>query len=87
MTCRAAADFIFDYLAGTLDAQTHARFERHLSRCGNCVEYLAQYRRTIELGRRAFDDDRTLAVLAGVPEDLVAAIVAARPQSLTDGVK
>ena len=80
MTCREAADFMFEYLAGTLDADTNGRFEWHLSRCGNCVEYLVQYRRTIELGRRAFDDDATPAVLAGVPEDLVAAIVAARPR-------
>ena len=78
MTCRDAADFMLDYLAGTLDADTNARFELHLRRCGNCVEYLAQYQRTIELGRRAFDDDSVLAVLAGVPEDLIAAILAAR---------
>jgi anti-sigma factor RsiW len=79
VTCRDAADFILEYLAGTLDPDTNARFEWHLSRCGNCLEYLAQYRRTIELGRRAFDDDVAPAVLEGMPEDLVTAILAARP--------
>jgi anti-sigma factor RsiW len=69
---------MLDYLAGTLDSETNARFEWHLRRCANCVEYLAQYQRTIELGRHAFDDDSMLAVTAGVPEGLVAAILAAR---------
>jgi anti-sigma factor RsiW len=78
VTCRDAADFILDYLAGTLDAETTTRFEWHLSRCANCIEYLAQYRRTIELGRRAFDDDSASAGLEGMPEDLVTAILAAR---------
>lgn len=78
MTCRDAADFILDYLAGTLDPDIHARFEWHLSVCANCVEYLVQYQRTIELGRRAFDDDFAPAVRAGVPEELVTAILAAK---------
>jgi anti-sigma factor RsiW len=78
VTCRDAADFILEYLAGTLDPETNARFEWHLSRCANCIEYLVQYQRTIDLGRRAFDDDSAPAVLEGMPEDLVTAILAAR---------
>jgi anti-sigma factor RsiW len=66
-----------DYLAGDLPADTRAAFDHHLRLCVNCQRYLASYRETVELGRRAFaDDDR--AVPATVPEDLVKAILAAR---------
>ncbi len=51
MTCREFADFMSAYLDGELDAPERAQFEHHLSRCVNCVQYLAQYRHTIELER------------------------------------
>jgi anti-sigma factor RsiW len=56
MTCREIADFLADYLAGRLAPDVHAEFERHLAVCPNCERYLATYRATIELGRRAFVD-------------------------------
>ena len=77
MTCREFADFIMDYLSGELSPDTQQDFETHLSRCTNCQKYLAGYKQTIELGRRAFEDDE--AELPGdVPEDLIKAIMAAR---------
>lgn len=77
MTCREFADFIMDYLAGELPADAREPFERHLSRCHNCHEYIAQYKGTIQAGRLAFQnpDDE---VPAEVPEDLVKAVLAAR---------
>ena len=77
MTCKEVADFLLEYTTGELPAEARAVFDEHLRRCRNCREYLALYLTTIELGRRAFDDARN-AVDAGVPEDLVAAILAAR---------
>ena len=79
MTCRELAEFIADYLAGALPARARTEFNRHLSLCANCRHYLAHYRTTVELGRRAFDDlDREVS--ADVPEDLVRAILASRKQ-------
>jgi anti-sigma factor RsiW len=77
MTCRELADFLDRYLAGDLPAPLLTRFEHHLSRCPNCVRYLARYRDAIVLGRSAFED-LVDPVPADVPDDLVAAILSAR---------
>ena len=76
MTCREFTSFIADYLAGELLPEVCERFERHLSRCHNCVQYLADYQRTLSLERRVFDEADSLP--ADVPESLVSAILAAR---------
>jgi anti-sigma factor RsiW len=79
VTCRELADFIIDYVEGGLDPDVRASFERHLTRCPNCVRYLAAYKTTIDLERRAFDDDADRpAADAGAPEDLIAAILESR---------
>lgn len=77
MTCREFADFIMDYLAGELPADAREPFERHLSRCHNCHEYLAQYKSTVEAGRLAFQHPEE-EVPADVPADLIKAVLAAR---------
>jgi anti-sigma factor RsiW len=77
VTCREFAEFIVDYLAGELPEESRAPFERHLSRCPNCHEYLAQYRNTVAAGRLAFANPDE-EVPAEVPEDLVKAVLAAR---------
>jgi anti-sigma factor RsiW len=77
MTCRELADFLMDYLNEDLPADVRLSFDRHLSLCPNCVAYMASYRTTIELGRRAFADDAA-DVSADVPADLVRAILSAR---------
>ena len=79
MTCREFADFMLEYSTGELPAATRALFERHLERCSNCRAYLELYLRTVEVGRRVADADLDDATTRGVPEDLVAAILAARP--------
>ena len=78
MTCRELADFLMDYLEGGLSDSVRGNFERHLAACPNCRRYLATYRFATALGQRAFDDDDQLATLAGVPEDLVEAILTSR---------
>ena len=77
ITCRELTSFIADYLAGELQADVHRAFEHHLSLCPNCVQYVADYRRAVTLGRNVYDDDAT-AVTEDVPEELVKAILDAR---------
>jgi anti-sigma factor RsiW len=79
MTCREFADFIGDYESGALPEPARASFERHLTRCLNCQRYLTHYREAVALGRAAFEDEDA-AVPGNVPEDLIAAILAARNQ-------
>jgi anti-sigma factor RsiW len=81
MTCREFAEFLGDYLSGDLSVDVRSSFDRHLALCVNCQRYLAHYRETAVLGRAAFDDV-SAAVPPDVPEDLIAAIVAARADRL-----
>jgi hypothetical protein len=78
VTCRAVADFINEYLSGELAPEVRHEFDRHLELCRNCRRYLALYNNTVELGRRAFADDDEAADAAGVPQELIEAILAAR---------
>jgi anti-sigma factor RsiW len=79
LTCREFADFMMDYLSDELSTESRATFEYHLNVCPNCQRYLASYRETIKLGKRAFGDpDADLP--SQVPEELVKAILAARPK-------
>jgi len=77
LTCRELADFLAEYLDGTLDPDTRILFDAHLAVCPDCVTYLRSYAQTIRLAKAACGgpDD---PVPAGVPDELVRAIVAAR---------
>jgi anti-sigma factor RsiW len=77
LTCREIADFLFDYLSGNLPVDHAAQFERHLSVCPACVDYIRSYEDTIRFSRAAFDEP-TDEQTAAVPEELVRAILAAR---------
>ncbi|MGI9413925.1 MAG: anti-sigma factor family protein [Hyphomicrobiales bacterium] len=77
ITCREFEDFMADYVDGSLPAGQRRVFELHLKICRECREYLAAYRRTIEVSARAFED-QTALVPPEVPEDLVQAIIDAR---------
>jgi anti-sigma factor RsiW len=78
VTCREFADFMMDYIAGELPAESRALFERHLSRCPKCPKYFEQYKATLAAGKTAFEcpDEE---VPADVPEDLIQAILATVP--------
>jgi anti-sigma factor RsiW len=49
LTCRELVELVTDYLEGALDRRTRARFERHISGCDYCTEYIAQIRETVRL--------------------------------------
>jgi anti-sigma factor RsiW len=76
LTCREMIDFLARYLDGDLPDETRADFERHLSLCPPCVDYLASYRATIVVGKQACAPDADLP--ESVPAELVEAILAAR---------
>jgi anti-sigma factor RsiW len=78
VTCREFADFMADYLSGEMAPEAREQFDHHLSLCVNCQRYLASYRETVALGKRAFaDEDAELP--QDVPEQLVKAILATKP--------
>ena len=80
MTCREFAEFILDYSAGDLADGIRAVFDEHLRLCPNCRAYFSLYLTTVELGQRFAESEQADAAACGVPEDLVSAILAARPQ-------
>jgi anti-sigma factor RsiW len=75
MKCRELAAFLMDYVSRELPEDTREVFEAHLSRCPNCREYLRQYEATIRAGQVACADEQSVAE---APEELIAAILAAR---------
>ena len=77
ITCRQFEDFILAYLEGDLPERQRFVFELHLKVCRECRAYLAAYRQTIEVSKRAFED-QDQPVSDEVPEDLVKAVLAAK---------
>lgn len=84
LTCAAFEDVIIDYLEGRLSLGERLRFRFHLALCPACRRYLRRYQGSLELGRRVFDhpDD---PVPSEVPDELVAAILAARRAAVCKG--
>ena len=74
LTCQQLIDFIMSYLDGELPAEQRAEFDRHMSACPSCVDYLHTYERTVSLARMCASD----SVPEEVPESLVQAILDAR---------
>jgi anti-sigma factor RsiW len=48
MNCNELVELVTDYLDGSLDPDTRARFDMHLLDCDGCEIYLQQFRATIE---------------------------------------
>ncbi len=46
-TCRQATELIADYLSDRLDPVVKRKFERHLSICPDCVNFLNTYKKTV----------------------------------------
>jgi anti-sigma factor RsiW len=78
ITCREFAEFMSDYFAGQLPLDVRSQFDDHLARCVNCRRYLTSYQETVKLAKHAYDGRAELP--DDVPEDLVRAILAARPK-------
>ena len=76
ITCREFEEFVLAYLDGELPRRQARVFEWHMRLCRECREYLAAYRRSVELGQAVMGDSGSLP--ADVPDDLVTAILDAR---------
>jgi anti-sigma factor RsiW len=79
ISCREFEAFILDYLESQLSTAQKLTFEKHMRICSECREYLAAYKRSIELGQAVFSD-LNAAVPDDVPEDLVKAILESQKQ-------
>ncbi len=77
ITCREFEEFVLSYLDGELPTRQARIFEWHLRICRECREYLAAYKRTIELGQAVLGPAHE-AVPDDVPEDLVRAVLDSR---------
>jgi predicted anti-sigma-YlaC factor YlaD len=52
LSCQECAEFLDDYLTGSLDAEVAATFEVHLEKCPPCRDFLESYKDTIRIGKR-----------------------------------
>ncbi len=77
ITCEEFEGFVLAYLEDELPQRQRSVFEFHLKICRECRDYLAAYRRTVELGKAAFAEP-SAAVPDTVPEDLIKAVLDAR---------
>ena len=77
ITCREFEEFVLRYLDDELPTKQKKIFEWHLRICRECREYLAAYKRTIEIGKAALGSADE-SVPDDVPEDLIRAVLDAR---------
>jgi anti-sigma factor RsiW len=59
IVCQEAVELVTDYLEGALSGSSRRRFERHLTGCQHCTEYLTQMRATIRLTGQLGQEDLT----------------------------
>ncbi|GJM22945.1 MAG: hypothetical protein DHS20C15_28600 [Planctomycetota bacterium] len=92
-TCREIHDFLMTWLDGELEPAVNERFEHHIAACSCCNNYVDSYRKTVELGRTAFDPCGDAAsestdaaeVHPPLPDELVQAVLAARRKASPPG--
>jgi anti-sigma factor RsiW len=80
MNCREFTEVLHDYLFGNLPAEERAEFDKHLAECPWCVAYLDSYQKTIRLEQAAFTAPEDAPPPADAPEELIEAILRARPR-------
>lgn len=76
ITCRELIAFLLEYIAGELPPERQEEFERHLSVCPQCVQYLKNYKATVAMAKAAENEPQIPMV--DVVEDVLAAVMAAR---------
>jgi len=80
MTCRQLTDVLDRYLDGGLPAAQRLCLNLHLMVCRNCRNYLRTYRLTVRAAKATrLDPDGPPP--AGMPEELVKAILASAPRT------
>lgn len=76
--CEEVITFLWAYLSGELPSEKVFEFERHLSVCPSCVNYIETYKKTVELSRGTFEAEGLGWDEEEMPEDLMRAVLAAR---------
>lgn len=77
ISCDEFENFILAYLEDELSSRQKFVFELHLKVCRECRDYLKAYKASMTVAALAMQADAQ-ADLEKVPEDLIAAIMAAR---------
>lgn len=54
-TCQACLDLLLDYVEGHLSPDARARLESHFNDCQPCEDFLATYRATTNVCRKALE--------------------------------
>ncbi|MCG8592691.1 MAG: anti-sigma factor [Proteobacteria bacterium] len=78
LSCREFVDFLMQYLDRELSDAERRVFEQHMEDCPPCKVYLDSYEDTVKMGQAVCRGGDELP--DDVPEDLVQAILAARPR-------
>jgi hypothetical protein len=77
LKCREVIEFLDRYLSDEPPRAQQREFDWHLRLCRSCRAYLRTYRDTILLEKKSFVSSES-AVSLEMPEELVAAVLAAR---------
>jgi anti-sigma factor RsiW len=79
ISCKEFVELLNEYVDGELDASRRAVFDRHLSVCPDCTNYLDSYKKTMQLSLAAMIGAPLLA--EPPPAELVAAVLEARKRA------
>lgn len=77
ITCREFVEFLWAYLSEELPRDQRFEFDAHMAICPHCVNYLDTYVKTVDLEKTAYEHADE-PVPADMPDEIVAAILAAR---------
>ncbi len=80
LTCAEIDQFIVDYLDRKLPLWQRFKFRFHLLLCPKCRAFLDGYHKTVEIEKRLASSPEGPTV-EEAPEELICAILAARPKS------
>jgi hypothetical protein len=47
--CRECVELLTDYLEGTLDTETKAKFDDHLSACAPCINFVKTFEKSTDI--------------------------------------
>lgn len=83
ISCDEICGFLCDYLERSLNPETMAVFEAHISTCPPCAQYLAEYRQTILLSKKCCCPK--LHPPAPMPDSIVKAVLSALHGKATKG--
>lgn len=83
ISCKECIEFLDDYLAGEVPPSVLENFEKHLSLCPPCRDFIDSYRKTIEVTRCACREADEKANCDDVPPALIQAILQARKSGTT----